>query len=145
MASQRHRKQRRITTAISAEPTPLSPSGRRLWKGALMTPGTKIRAPGLTGANAPVGAIIHRRSGATEFEGSDDGSVEAVAFLEGIESHMGAAGAEAAATEAPRNVIAPTLIASSGVVGTGNQGTEVVELTDLYRHARTAFPAMEPR
>ena len=111
-----------------------------------MTPDTKIRAPGLTGANAPGGAIIRRRSGATKFEGRGDGSVEAVAFLEGIESHMGAAGAKAAATEAPRNVIAPTLIASSGVVGTGNpQGTEVVELTDLYRHARTAFPAMEPR
>ena len=89
-------------------------------------------------------AAIPDRAGASNFEGEGGVSVRAVASLEGIAPRVDVVDVEAAGTNALRDGIAPTLLAPlPGVAGTGfARGTEFEELTDRYRHARTALAAV---
>ena len=91
-----------------------------------------------------VAAAVPDRVGASNFEGEGGVSVRAVAFLEGVAPRVDVVDAEAAATEALRDGIAPPLLAPlPGVVCTGfARGAEFEELTDRYRHARTAPAAV---
>ena len=88
-------------------------------------------------------AVFPDRAGAPIFEGEGGVSVRAVVSLEGVAPRFEVVDAEAAATKALRDGTAPTLSAPlSGVVGTGlARGREFEELTDRYRHARTAWAA----
>jgi len=89
-------------------------------------------------------AAFPDRAGASNFEGEGGVSVRAAAFLEGVAPRFEVVDAEAAATEALRDGAAPPLLAPlSGVVCTGlARGREFEELTDRYRHARTALAAV---
>jgi len=89
-------------------------------------------------------AVFPDRAGAPIFEGEGGVSVRAVASLEGVGPRFEVVDAEAAAIEALRDGTAPPLLAPlSGVVCTGlARGTEFEELTDRYRHARTALAAV---
>ena len=90
-----------------------------------------------TGATA---AAVLDRAGASNFEGEGGVSVRAEASLEGVAPRVDVVDVEAAATKALRDGIALTLSAPlPGVACTGfAQGTEFEEMTDRYRHARTA-------
>ena len=89
-------------------------------------------------------AAFPDRAGASNFEGEGGVSVRAAAFLEGVAPRVDVVDAEAAATEALRDGIAPPLLAPwPGVACTGfARGTELEELTDRYCHARTALAAV---
>jgi hypothetical protein len=78
--------------------------------------------------------------GAIYFEGTGGVSVTAAAFLEGVEPRIEAVDAGAAAVEALRDGAALPLIEPlPGVAGVGiARGTEVEEMTDRRRRARTA-------
>jgi len=116
----------------------LSPLGSLL----LSSHGLPDAAEGLP-AGVETGAFPDR-AGASHFEGEGGVSVRAVASLEGIAPRIDVVDVEAAATKALRESIAPTLLAPlPGVAGTGfARGTEFEELTDRYRHARTALVAV---
>jgi hypothetical protein len=91
-------------------------------------------------AGIPCAALPHR-AGASDFEGKGGASERAAACLEGVAPRVDVVDVEAAATEALRKGIARPLMAPlPGVVCTGfAQGIEIEELTDRYRHARTAL------
>jgi len=84
------------------------------------------------------------RAGASNFEGEGGVSARAVASLEGIAPRVDVVDVEAAGTNALRDGVALTLLAPlPGVARTGfARGTEFEELTDRYRHARTAAAAV---
>ena len=90
-------------------------------------------------------AAVPDRASASNFEGEGDVSVRAVASLEGVAPRVDVVDVEAAATKALRDGFAPTLLAPlPGVACTGlARGTEFEELTDRYRHARTAQAAVD--
>jgi len=89
-------------------------------------------------------AAIPDRAGASNFEGEGGVSVRAVASLEGVAPRVDVVDVEAAATRALRDgIVLPLSTPLPGVVCTGfAQGTEFEELTDRYRHARTALAAV---
>jgi len=89
-------------------------------------------------------AVSPDRAGAPIFEGEGGAGVRAVASLEGVAPRFEVVDAEAAAIKALRDVAAPPLFAPlPGVVCTGlARGRESEELTDRYRHARTALAAV---
>jgi len=95
-------------------------------------------------AGTPSAAFL-QFAGASNFEGEGGVRVRAAAFLEGVAPRVEVVDVKAAATETLRDGIAPPLLAPlPGVACTGfAQGTEIVELTDRYRHARTAQAAVD--
>jgi len=80
-------------------------------------------------------------AGGSNFEGEGGVSAPAAASLEGVALRIDVVDAEVAATKALRDCVAPSLFAPlPGVACTGiTQGMEFEELTDRYRHARTAL------
>ena len=85
------------------------------------------------------------RAGASNFEGEGGVCVRAAASLEGVAPRIDVVDVEAAATKALCDSTDPTLLAPfTGVACTGfARGTELEELTDWYRHARTAPAAVD--
>ena len=90
-------------------------------------------------------AAVPDRAGASNFEGEGGVCVRAAASLEGVAPQIDVVDVEAAAIKALCDSIAPTLLAPfTGVACTGfARGTEFQELTDRYRHARTAPAAVD--
>ncbi len=132
MVSEQHRTERGVAAASEADAAPTSFSQRRVLQPLVRA--TVDRAG--TGAGGrltiPAGAQLHLRSGAINLEGKGGVSVQAATFLEGVEPHIGAVYVKVAASEAPRDGIAPPLtLLSSGVVSTGNRrGMQVEELDE---------------
>ena len=147
MASQRHRRQQELATTCDASRPPLSLSGDGYpTTGALAAPGVKVRAPGPAEVDTPGDAIARWRSGATKDDDKGEVRVRAATFMKGDQPHTPAAKAKAAALKTLRVVFAPPLFAPSGVAGAKDaRGTEVEELMDRHRHARTALPLVVGR
>jgi len=105
--------------------------------------GLPDRAAGLSAGTSTV--AVPDRAGASNFEGEGGVCVRAAASLEGVAPRIDVVDVEAAATKALCDSTAPTLLAPfTGVACTGfARGTELEELTDRYRHARTARAAVD--